>query len=328
LTQPEPARLAEDGAITDPPVPALEVEDIVKRYGRTTALDGVSLQLAAGAAYGLAGPNGAGKSSLLRILALLERPSAGRMRVLGVDPLVDPGAARRLIGYAGPPTGTPVFSVAEELDLAARLRGVGAAERRETVGVMLQLVELHDRRHRPVGVLSLGELKRLALARALVHDPAVLLLDGPFDGLDAGARAELRAVLAELPLMGKTLLVTGPTVAELAGLCDEVGLLERGRVVMSGPAEQLLAGGEPGRPLRLTVAGGAPTARRLLEQHPAASAVTPLDDATLLFRLQGDAAAQASLLAELLAAGVAVAELATAREEAEAELARAGRHGP
>jgi ABC-2 type transport system ATP-binding protein len=325
LTPEARARRGDDGALADPPAPALEVEGLVKRYGRVVALDGVSLALAPGVAYGLAGPNGAGKTSLLRILALLERPSAGRFRVLGIDALVDPGAARRLIGYAGPPTGPPMITVAEELELAAQLRGVGAAERRETAGMMLQLVDLHERRHRPVGQLSLGELKRLALARALVHDPALLLLDGPFDGLDAGARAELRAVLAELPLMGKTLLLTAATVAELAGLCDEVGFLERGRIVMSGPAEQLLAGGQPGRPLRLTLADGAPTARRLLEQHPSASAVTPLDDATLLFRLQGDAAAQAALLAELLAAGVAVAELAPAREEAEAELARAAR---
>jgi ABC-2 type transport system ATP-binding protein len=327
LTLEERTRPVDDGAPVDRPLAALEAAGLVKRYGQLVVLDGVSLALASGVVYGLAGPNGSGKTSLLRILGLLERPNAGRVRVLGVDPLVDPGAARRLIGYAGPPIGTPTLTVAEELDLAAQLRGVGAAERRETVGVMLQLVELHDRRRRPVGQLSLGELKRLALARALVHDPAVLLLDGPFDGLDAGARAELRAVLAELPLMGKTLLATGATVAELAGLCDEVGLLERGRIVMSGPPDQILAGGEPGRPLRLSVAAGGETARRLLEGHPSASAVTQLDDATLLFRLRGDAAAQAALLAELLAAGVAVAELATAREEAEAELARAGRSG-
>lgn len=305
---------------------ALDVVGLDKRFGSFVALDDVSLQLPSGISYGLAGPNGSGKSTLLRILALLERPSRGRMSVHGRDALLDPGGVRRMVGYAGRPSGAPTLTVLEELDMAARLRGVGAAERRATILAMLQLVDLHDRRHRPVGQLSLGDLRRLALARALVHDPAVLLLDGPLEGLDASARAELRAVLAELPLMGKTLVVTGATVAELADLCDEVGLLDRGRIVASGPVDWLL-GGEPGRSLRLLLvdAASARSARPVLDRHPAVASFQPLDDRSYLLRLVGDAAAQAKLVADLVAAGVAVVELAPAREAAEAELARAVR---
>jgi ABC-2 type transport system ATP-binding protein len=306
---------------------ALDAVGLTRRFGQVTALEDVTLQLPVGLAYGLAGPNGSGKSTLLRVLALLERPDRGRVRVLGLDPLLDPGGVRRLIGYVGRPTGTPSLTVVEEVDAAARLRGVGAAERRETVLAMLQLVDLQERRHRPVGQLSLGDLRRLALARALVHDPALLLLDGPLDGLDASARAELRAVLGELPLMGKTLLVTGATVAELAGLCDEVGLLDRGRLIASGPVDQLLGGGDPGRPLRLLLADAASAraVRPLLERHPLLSGLQAVDERSYLLRLAGDAAAQAALVAELVSSGAAVAELAPAREEAEAELSRAVR---
>jgi ABC-2 type transport system ATP-binding protein len=305
---------------------ALDVVGLGKQFGHVNALDDVSLQLPAGLPYGVAGPNGSGKSTLLRILALLERPTRGRVRVFGVDPLLDPGGVRRMIGYAGRPSGAPGLTVLEELDMAARLRGVPAAERRETVLAMLQLVDLHDRRHRPIGQLSLGDLRRLSLARALVHDPALLLLDGPLDGLDASSRAELRAVLAELPLMGKTLVVTGATVAELVGLCDDVGLLDRGRLVASGPVDQVL-GGEPGRPLRLLLADAvsARLARPVLERHSSVVSIQPVDDRSYLLRLVGDAAAQAGLVGDLVAAGVLVAELAPAREEAEAELARAVR---
>jgi ABC-2 type transport system ATP-binding protein len=306
---------------------ALDAVGVTRRFGQVTALEDVTLQLPVGLAYGLAGPNGSGKSTLLRVLALLERPDRGRVRVLGLDPLADPGGVRRLIGYVGRPTGTPSLTVVEEVDAAARLRGVGAAERRETVLAMLQLVDLHDRRHRLVGQLSLGDLRRLALARALVHDPALLLLDGPLDGLDASARAELRAVLGELPLMGKTLVVTGATVAELGGLCDEVGLLDRGRLIASGPVDQLLGGGDPGRPLRLLLADAASArvARPLLERNPLVSGLQAVDDRSFLLRLAGDAATQAGLVGELVSAGAAVAELAPAREEAEAELSRAVR---
>jgi ABC-2 type transport system ATP-binding protein len=314
----------------EPAPAALDVVGLSKQLGSIWAIEDVSLQLPVGLAYGIAGPNGSGKSTLLRVLATLERPTRGSVRVLGLDPLLDPAGVRRLIGYVGRPSGTPALTVLEELEMAARLRGVGAAERRETVPAMLQLVDLHERRHRPVGQLSLGDLRRLALARALVHDPAVLLLDGPLEGLDASARAELRAVLVELPLMGKTLLVTGATVVELAGLCDEVGLLDRGRLVASGPIDQLLGGGEPGRPLRLLLADAASgrAARSVLEGHPQVSGLQSVDERAYLLRLSGDAAAQAVLVGDLVAAGALVVELAPAREEAEAELARAVRSGP
>ena len=107
----------------------------------------------------------------------------------GRDPLTEPRAVRQIVGYAGAPSGTPNLTVVEELTFAARLAGLGHAEREEAVGVMLQLVDLHDRRHRAVGTLSRGDLRRLSIARALVHDPLLVLLDGPFDGLDAAARS-------------------------------------------------------------------------------------------------------------------------------------------
>jgi ABC-2 type transport system ATP-binding protein len=309
--------------------PALVVERLTRRFGRVLALDDVSLALEPGVVYGLTGPNGGGKSTLLRILATLDRPTAGRISVHGRDALAEPRAVRQIVGYAGAPAGAPNLTVLEELTFAARLAGLGSAEREESVGVMLQLVDLHDRRHRAVGSLSRGDLRRLSIARALVHDPLLVLLDGPFDGLDAAARSELRAVLAELGQLGKTLVIAAAGLAELSGLCHAVGVLDRGRLVMSGPTEELLAA-SVGRPLRLTVAAGAESvaaARTVLARHQSARDPVELDEATLLFRLAGDAGSQAALLSDLVVSGVAVVELAPAVEEAEAELAQLVRGG-
>ena len=245
----------------------------------------------------------------------------------GRDPLTEPRAVRQIVGYAGPPTGTPNLTVAEELAFAARLAGLGHAEREEAVGVMLQLVDLHDRRHRAVGSLSRGDLRRLSIARALVHDPLLVLLDGPFDGLDAAARAELRAVLAELGQLGKTLLIAASGLGELSGLCHAVGVLDRGRLVLSGPAEELLAA-SAGRSLRLTVTDGFDVARIVLARHGVARDPLELDEQTLLFRFDGAASDQAALLADLVASGVPVVQLAPAVEEAEAELAQLVRSAP
>ena len=225
--------------------PALIVERLTKRYGGVVALDAVSLVVSAGSAYGLVGPNGGGKTTLLRVLAMLERPSAGSVRVLGLDPVANPSSVRRIVGYAGPPVGTPELTVGEEMAAAARLGGVGAIERDESIAAMLQIVDLYDRRHRRVAELSRGDRKRLAIARALVHDPALLLLDGPFEGLDGRAQGELRAVLAELSSLGKTLVVAAGTLAELAGLSHAVGVLDAGRLVASGSIETLVESADP-----------------------------------------------------------------------------------
>lgn len=302
--------------------PALLVDRLTRRYGDTLALDNVSLALAPGSALGLAGPNGGGKSTLLRIIATLERPTSGHVLIHGVDTAVDPGVARRLIGFAGPPAGAEWLTVAEDLDFAARLAGVSRADRASTIGAMLQLIDLADRRHRPLAHLSRGDRKRLSIARALLHDPEVLVLDDPFDGLDAGARLELQVVLAELTAIGKTLLVTAATLAELADVCPEVGLLDRGRLLFLGPFESVVAGGLAGRPLRLTVASDIESAEARLAAHPGVGGLVRLDDAGILFRLDGDAADQAGLTAALIAAGVAIVELAPAPDAAEAELTR------
>lgn len=312
---------------TEEHTPALSVEGLTKRYRATLALDGISLSLDAGAVYGLTGPNGGGKSTLLRILATLERPSGGSIRIHGRDPIAEPRSVRRLIGYGGSAGATTGLTVSEELAFAAQLAGVGRVEREDSVAIMLQLVDLHDRRNRRVEELSRGDLRRLAVARALVHDPLLVLLDGPFDGLDAAARTELRAVLAELATLGKTLLISAAGIAELSGLCDAVGVLDRGRLILSGPTDELLAASDPGRPLRLTVAAGLDAAQAILLAHSLVRDPQPLDDITLLFRFDGDPTSQAQLLADLIAAGVQVAQLAPALDEAEAELARLIRSG-
>lgn len=305
-----------------PPPPALVVSGLTRRRGNLVVLDQLALTIEPGIAYGLAGPNGAGKTTLLRILATLERPEAGTISIFGQNPFVDPQSVRRLIGYAGPPVAIPTLTVAEDLDIVARLAGLPRAERADTVNAMLQLVDLYNRRNRQVSELSRGDRKRLAITRALIHDPMLLLLDGPFEGLDVTSRGELRAVLAELVELGKTLLITAGTMAELDGLCHEAGLLDRGRLLISGPADAVLVGGETGRPLRLTIDSSRELAEALLSSNGAVHSLFALDEQRLWFRFDGDISAQAALVQQLVLAGVAVVELANGNDEAEIDLHR------
>ncbi len=302
--------------------PALVVSGLTRRRGDVVVLDKLALTIEPGIAYGLAGPNGAGKTTLLRILATLERPDAGTISIFGRDPFVDVQGVRRLIGYAGPPVSTPHLTVGEDLDLVARMAGLPRAERADTVSAMLQLVDLYDRRGRQVSELSRGDRKRLAITRALIHDPMLLLLDGPFEGLDVTSRGELRAILAELVELGKTLLITAGTMAELDGICHEAGLLDRGRLLISGPADAVLVGGETGRPLRLTIDGTRELAESLLSRHSSVHSLFSLDEHRLWFRFDGDASAQAALVHQLVTAGIAIVELANGNDEAEVDLQR------
>ncbi|MCU0275062.1 MAG: ABC transporter ATP-binding protein, partial [Acidimicrobiales bacterium] len=208
---------------------------LVKRYNGTLALGGLDLDVVAGEIFGLVGPNGAGKTTTLRILATLLVPTAGDAEVAGASIRRDPQEVRRALGYMPDSFGVyDDMKVWEYLDFFGRCHGLPADRRRRMIGDLLELVDLGPKRDTYVATLSRGMQQRLCLAHALVHDPAVLLLDEPASGLDPRARVELRELLRELRTLGKTILISSHILPELEELCTSLAIIDGGRVVAQG----------------------------------------------------------------------------------------------
>jgi ABC-2 type transport system ATP-binding protein len=312
-----------------------------KRYGRVKAVDGLDLNVPSGAIYGFIGQNGAGKTTTIRILATLLLPDDGEANVAGADVVRAPNEVRRVMGYMPDFFGVyDDLTVGEYLDFYASLQGVDA---RATAGLrerLLELVDLAEKRDAYVEGLSRGMQQRLCLARALVHDPVVLLLDEPASGLDPVARVEMRELLKELSRMGKTILISSHILSELADLCTHVGMVAGGRLVREGPVGELLApSARPGFVLRLlpdSSAGGeraAERAARALGELPFVSDLRIEDDPSgeagpseVRFRCAG-AEDAASALAAVVRAGVPVVRFAEAEGSLEQAFIRLAREG-
>jgi ABC-2 type transport system ATP-binding protein len=283
---------------------------LTRRYGSVTAVDGVNLQVPAGALFGLIGTNGAGKTTTLRMLAGLLDPSSGQVRIHGETANGDWLELKRQIGYM--PDFFGVYEdmlVWEYLDFFARCYGLDAARRRQVTDELLELVDLAAKREAYVETLSRGMRQRLCLAHALVHDPLVLLLDEPASGLDPRARVEMRELLRELRAMGKTIVVSSHILAELAELCDSVGIIEQGRLVASGSLDEVRRQAAHGRMLQLRVLSDVAAAEGVLRDQPGIGEVfvSGADAAgTLEAEFAGDDEAIADLLGVLLARGVRV----------------------
>lgn len=220
----------------------IETRGLTRRYGDVVALDRLDLSVDKGDIFAFIGPNGAGKSTTLRILATLLRPTNGQAYVCGYSVLGQARHIRRRIGYV--PDFFGVYrdtTVAEYLEYFAALYRLEPRQRARTIGDVLALTDLSGKTHADVSSLSRGMQQRLGLARVLLHDPEVLLLDEPASGLDPRARVEIRALLHELRAMGKTIVISSHILVELAELCNKVGIIEQGRLVYSGPIDEVLA---------------------------------------------------------------------------------------
>ena len=205
-----------------------------------------------GEIFGFVGPNGAGKTTTIRVLATLTPADRGRASIGGIPVGEDPAAVRALVGYMPDFFGVYDRLTSEEyLEFYAACHGVPRSRRRRVAAELLELVDLGDRREAQVDTLSRGMKQRLCLARALVHDPSVLLLDEPASGLDPRARVEMRELIQELRRMGKTILVSSHILPELEELCTWVGFIDRGRMVAVGPMADVRDRVAAGRRLRV-----------------------------------------------------------------------------
>jgi ABC-2 type transport system ATP-binding protein len=223
---------------TAPPVPAVHTVGLTRTYGSMTALSALDLTVNRGDLFGFIGSNGAGKTTTLRILATFLAPSSGYAKVLGHDVVADADAVRHVIGYMPDFFGVyKDMEVTEYLDFFGACYKIPGAQREKTVGDVLELVGLSEKKGALIGALSRGMQQRLGLARVLIHDPQLLLLDEPASGLDPRARIEMMAILQELQRLGKTIIISSHILSELQTLCNRVAIIEKGKLIYSGPVQ-------------------------------------------------------------------------------------------
>jgi ABC-2 type transport system ATP-binding protein len=282
---------------------AVEIRGLTRRFGTVNALLGLDLDVYEGDLLGLVGSNGAGKTTTLRILATFLLPTSGTVKVLGHNVVTEAEAVRRLVGYMPDFFGVyKDMEVEEYLDFFAACYRIPAARRTGIVQDVLELVGLSDKRTALVGALSRGMQQRLGLARVLIHQPRVLLLDEPASGLDPRARLELMAILQELQRMGKTIIISSHILRELETLCNRVAILEKGRLTYWGPTAGASAQDpHQGMVVRVRVGGEAAAAAAALRARPEVAEVQLLDHGLRVQLLPGQA--DPSLVAEVLVRG-------------------------
>jgi ABC-2 type transport system ATP-binding protein len=219
----------------------IKTVDLTKKYGDTFAIRAIDLDLGRGDLFGFIGPNGAGKTTTMRILATLLDPTWGEAYVCGHSVHTQPKEIRRLVGYMPDFFGVyDDMTVVEYLDFFAAAYRIGGEQRRRRVDEMLDIVDLDFKRDAFANTLSRGQTQRLGLARTLLHDPQVLLLDEPLSGLDPRARIEMRNLLRKLGQLGKTIIVSSHILPELADVCNKVGIIDRGELKVNATVDEVL----------------------------------------------------------------------------------------
>jgi len=256
----------------------IETHDLTKVYGDLHAINRLELKLERGDVFGFIGPNGAGKTTTMRILATLLNPTWGEAYVCGYSIYTHPRDIRRAIGYMPDFFGVyDDMKVIEYLEFFAAAYRIKGPARRKICDEVLELVDLTYKRDALVTSLSRGMTQRLGLARVLLHDPQVLLLDEPASGLDPRARIEIRGLLKELRKMGKTIMISSHILPELADICNRVGIIERGELLVNADVAEVMKQVRGQTSLLIGVDGDAEAAAKLIETHPSTDSVETRD---------------------------------------------------
>jgi ABC-2 type transport system ATP-binding protein len=292
----------------------IKIQNVSKRYRTVSALNDFSLDIPRGTIYGLIGPNGAGKTTLLRILAALISPTTGQVWFENEEVTRSPSVIQRKVGYMPDFFGVyPDLTATEYLEFYAGIHGIPRNKHKRVISDLLELVDLSSKRDEMVETLSRGMKQRLCLARALVHDPEVLLLDEPASGLDPRARVELRELLRTLQDMKKTIVISSHILLEMAEMCSDVAIMQGGRLVLSGGVDTVThrLGGSRQLEIRLLEQERVSEAMQLLKDMAEISEVSNDEGTTLLqAEFSGDDAAMSRILAELITKGLPVVSFA------------------
>ena len=252
----------------------IQTTNLTRKYGDLVALDNLTLEIEEGECYGFIGPNGAGKTTTIKILATLLKPSWGEARIDGKVIGYQNPEIRPIIGYVPDFMGSyDDMVVREYLDFFATCYGLGGSQRVQAVGDVLELTDLSYKATSQVAGLSRGMSQRLSIARVLLHDPKVLLLDEPASGLDPRARIEIRELLKELHRMGKTILISSHILHELAELCTSIGIIEQGKLLFSGKVDEILSQARVGQLIHIELIDRVEEAAELLRSVDGISCV-------------------------------------------------------
>jgi ABC-2 type transport system ATP-binding protein len=289
----------------------IKVEHVQKRYRNVDALRDLNMEIPYGSIYGLIGPNGAGKTTLLRILGALIPPTKGEVWFDDEEVSKAPSLIQRKVGYMPDFFGVyPDLTSVEYLEFYAGIHGVPRAKRTRVVNDLLELVDLTTKREALVETLSRGMKQRLCLARALVHDPEVLLLDEPASGLDPRARVELRELLRTLQGMGKTIVISSHILLEMAEMCSEVAIIQGGNLVVSGSMDAVSQRLGKGRQLEIRVLDRIEDAVQMLKETPDISNVSHEEGDLIQAHFEGDDRALHKILAKLITQDIPVVSFA------------------
>jgi ABC-2 type transport system ATP-binding protein len=253
----------------------IETRRLTKRYGQLIAVNEINLKLAEGDVFGFIGPNGSGKTTTMRMIATLLNPDYGECYVCGQSIYTNPREIRRLVGFMPDFFGVyDDMTVLEYLEFFAAAYRIGASGRRKVCEEKLELVDMTFKRDAMVNQLSRGQTQRIGLARTLLHEPQVLLLDEPASGLDPRARIEIRNLLKRLGELNKTVIVSSHILPELADVCTRVGMIEKGELIVDGYVDEVMREARKAILLYIQVTDGPDRAAALLEQHDDVTAVS------------------------------------------------------
>ncbi len=284
----------------------LSIRDLRKNYGNYCALDGLDMEIRKGALYGFVGPNGAGKTTTIRIMSGLLRPDSGSVVIDGVNAVKAPNRIKEKFGYVPDYFGVyDNLKVSEYMEFFASCYGITGLKARKKNETLLAQVGLEEKSDAYVDGLSRGMKQRLCLARALIHDPELLIMDEPTAGLDPRTRIEFREMIKELQSQGKTILISSHLLGDLAEMCTDIGVIDHGKMVLTGNIEEIINRINSSRPLIIAIRGSLNTAMRILKEHALVRTIA-VKGQEIMVGFEGDADAECELLAILVEAGVFV----------------------
>lgn len=284
----------------------LEIKNLRKKYGNFPALDGLNLEISKGELFGFVGPNGAGKTTTIKIITGLLVPDEGSVVIDGVDALRDSRSLKRKIGYVPDFFGVyDNLKVSEYMEFFASCYGIEGLSARKRIMMLLEQMKLEDKVDFFVDGLSRGMKQRLCLARALLHNPELIVLDEPASGLDPRTRVEYMDTLRELREQGKTLLVSSHILSELSELCTGIGIIEQGKMVLKGSMDQIFDRVNSSNPLLICIFSNKEKALTILKSHPCVQTIS-VNGEEIKVGFIGDRQDEALLLQQLIDADVMI----------------------
>ncbi|NDO46742.1 ABC transporter ATP-binding protein [Clostridium sp. MD294] len=284
----------------------LEIKHLMKKYGKFTAVDDLNLTVPESSIFGFVGPNGAGKTTTMKIMSGLLKATDGSVIIDGVDVTKNPKALKEHIGYMPDFFGVyDDLKVSEYMDFYAGTYYIPYEQRESLINNLLEIVDLSHKKDTYVDSLSRGMKQRLCLARSLIHDPKLLILDEPASGLDPRARVEMKEVLKQLQIMGKTIIISSHILPELAEMCTEVGIIDKGHIVVQGTVQEIMKQMTKVRRIQIRPLENMTALMKLLEEQPLVEDIIE-NTFDIEFSYQGEDKELAELLKQIVLADIAI----------------------